>query len=291
MVKSMTGFGKSTCQIQNKSLSIEVRALNSKSLDISLKIPAFLRDKEQVVRNHIGHLLNRGKIDIVFGAESFNGPSFHKFNKSLVAKYLNELEQIAREHNIKMPDDILSVVIRLPDAMVAETMPENPDDWVIIEQALLVALTQVNQFRISEGEHLAADLLDRIQKLVELAGHIEPYEAQREQTIRARLAKGLLDLKETVQVDPNRFEQELIFYLERLDITEEKTRLTKHLDYFIETLHYEKHQGRKLGFIAQEIGREINTIGSKANDANIQRIVVQMKDELEKIKEQLLNIL
>ncbi|HSV87935.1 MAG TPA: YicC/YloC family endoribonuclease [Bacteroidales bacterium] len=287
----MTGFGKTTCQLRDKSLSIEVRSLNSKSLDVSLKMANISREKEHVVRNHVGQILNRGKIDVAFVVETSGGAPSVSINKNLFGKFLLEFEQLTKEYHIKMPDDILQVVIRLPEVITYETIGDDPGDWAMIEESLLRALSHVDQFRISEGQHLAADIIARINSINELAGQIAPFEAGREQTVRTRLTKGLKEINENLNADPNRFEQELIFYLERLDITEEKIRLAKHLDYFVETLEMEKTQGRKLGFIAQEIGREINTIGSKANEANIQKIVVQMKDELEKIKEQLLNIL
>ncbi|HSV76030.1 MAG TPA: YicC/YloC family endoribonuclease [Bacteroidales bacterium] len=291
MFKSMTGYGKATCQIQNRRLSVEVRALNSKSLDVALKLPGFLREKEQIVRGHISQKMLRGKIDVVFSTEGLGGGGSFAINGGLIVKYLSDLDQLAKEHNIKIPEDILSVVLRMPDVLTAETLLENPDDWLLIEEALLFALNQVDQFRTSEGEYLANDMLERVGRIEYLSKQIEPLESGREQAIRARISKSLNDLKENVQADPNRFEQELIFYLEKLDITEEMVRLGKHLQYFEETIKNETAQGRKLGFIAQEIGREINTIGSKANESGIQKLVVQMKDELEKIKEQLLNIL
>jgi len=287
----MTGYGKASCQIKNRRLSVEVRALNSKSLDVSLKLPGFLREKEQIVRGHISQNMLRGKIDVVFSTEGLGGSGSFAINGNLVVKYLSDLDQLAEEHNIRIPEDILSVVLRMPDVVTTETLLDNPEDWLLIEEALLLALNQVDQFRTSEGEYLANDMLERVGRIGYLSQQVEPLESGRQQAIRARITKSLNDLKDNVQADPNRFEQELIFYLEKLDITEEMVRLGKHLQYFKETLKNETAQGRKLGFIAQEIGREINTIGSKANESGIQKLVVQMKDELEKIKEQLLNIL
>ena len=291
MIKSMTGFGKANCQIEGKKVNIEVKSLNSKSFDISLKLPQNFRDKEQLIRNFVGQELNRGKVEVFMTVENTDNNAEVSINKPLFAKYYHELKDLASELNSPLPDDIFSAITRFPEVLKQDPKDADDESWAIIEQALKEALEQTDRFRQSEGSHLAQDLLARIVEIRNLLNQIEPLENQRIENLKTRLIKGLNDLKEAGQPDPNRFEQELIFYLEKLDITEEKVRLSKHLQYFEETMQNEESPGKKLGFISQEIGREINTIGSKANDAEIQRLVVQMKDELEKIKEQLLNIL
>ena len=291
MIKSMTGFGKANCQIEGKKVNIEVKSLNSKSFDISLKLPQNFRDKEQLIRNFVGQELNRGKVEVFMTVENTDNNAEVSINKPLFAKYYHELKDLASELNSPLPDDIFSAITRFPEVLKQDPKDADDESWAIIEQALKEALEQTDRFRQSEGSHLAQDLLARIVEIRSLLNQIEPLENQRIENLKTRLIKGLNDLKEAGQPDPNRFEQELIFYLEKLDITEEKVRLSKHLQYFEETMQNEESPGKKLGFISQEIGREINTIGSKANDAEIQRLVVQMKDELEKIKEQLLNIL
>lgn len=291
MIKSMTGFGKAHCQIEGKKVNIEVKTLNSKSFDVSLKIPQSFRDKEQLIRNFVSQELNRGKVEVYITVENTENNTEVSINKPLFARYFNELKNLANELNTPLPEDIFSTITRLPEVLKQDQKEADDESWAIIEMALKEAIEQADLFRQSEGKHLAEDLMTRIAEIKNLLSQIDPLESQRVEQLKTRLIKGLNDLKEAGQPDPNRFEQELIFYLEKLDITEEKVRLSKHLQYFEETMQNEAASGKKLGFISQEIGREINTIGSKANDAEIQRIVVQMKDELEKIKEQLLNIL
>ncbi len=291
MIKSMTGFGKAVCQLQEKSISIEIKSLNSKSLDVSLKIPGSFREKEQVIRNLAGQVLGRGKVEVFMTVENLGGNTDVAINKALFIRYFNELKELAAELQVPLPNDLITTITRFPEVLKQALQEEDEQSWSIIEAAILEAMQQANNFRQSEGAHLAEDLHARIEAIRALLGQIEPFEANRIENLKTRLMKGLNDLKEAGQPDPNRFEQELIYYLEKLDITEEKVRLTKHLDYFEDTMRSEDNAGKKLGFISQEIGREINTIGSKANDGDIQKIVVQMKDELEKIKEQLLNIL
>lgn len=291
MIRSMTGFGRASCQLNEKNINIEVRSINSKSLDFLLKTPPIFRDKEQAIRNIAGQILVRGKIDIYITLEANGETPELVINKPLFAKYYNELKELASTLNAPLPDDIFSAITRLPDVLKQELQQTDEALWHIIEPALRQAFLQVDDFRRSEGAHLSTDIIGRMAEIRRLLSNITLFESQRIETIKTRLFKNLNELKETVPADPNRFEQELIYYLEKLDITEEKVRLAKHIDYFSDTLNTDDLPGKKLGFIAQEIGREINTIGSKANDADIQKIVVQMKDELEKIKEQLLNIL
>ena len=287
----MTGFGKASCQLNEKTISIEVKSLNSKSLDVSIKIPQNYRDKEQLIRNLANQLLVRGKVEIFLTFENLGGTTDVSINKPLFTKYYNELKALAGELNAPLPDDLFSAITRFPEVLKQDAQESDEESWALIQQAITEAMEHADNFRKSEGAHLAEDLIARISEIRNLLTKIEPFEAQRIETLKTRLVKSLNELKEAGQPDPNRFEQELIFYLEKLDITEEKVRLSKHLDFFEDTIRGEDTPGKKLGFISQEIGREINTIGSKANDAEIQKLVVQMKDELEKVKEQLLNIL
>ncbi len=291
MIRSMTGFGKARCQLNERTINIEVKSLNSKSLDFSIKMPQIFRDKEQAIKNLAGQALLRGKIDIFIAVETIGENPDIAINKPLFAKYYNELKELASKLEAPFPGDIFSAITRFPEVLKQELQQTNEESWVYIEQSLRQALLQVDDFRRSEGAHLLGDLMGRIGEIRNLLEKTGNFEAKRIETLKNRLIKNLNELKEAGQADPNRFEQELIYYLEKLDITEEKVRLTKHLDYFADTVMEDDSPGRKLGFIAQEIGREINTIGSKANDADIQKLVVQMKDELEKVKEQLLNIL
>ena len=287
----MTGFGKASCPLEGRTITVEVRSLNSKSLDVSLKIPGNFRDKEQLIRNLAGQVLVRGKVEVFLTVENLAANTGVSINRPLLESYYRELTDIARDLQAPLPGDLITTITRFPEVLKQDTQEEDEDQWMCIEKAIREAMEQADAFRQSEGAHLAGDLHSRIEGIRKLLGQIEPLEGQRIENLKGRLLKGLSDLKEAGSPDPNRFEQELIFYLEKLDITEEKVRLSKHLDYFEDTMRVEENAGKKLGFISQEIGREINTIGSKANDADIQKIVVQMKDELEKIKEQLLNIL
>ncbi|MEE4175965.1 MAG: YicC/YloC family endoribonuclease [Bacteroides sp.] len=291
MIKSMTGFGKSTCQLDGSSVAVEVRSLNSKTLDVSLKIPGNYREKEQIIRNLAGQVLVRGKVEVHMAIENFAANTDISINRPLLEKYYRELVDIAEGLQAPLPNDLITTITRFPEVLKQSPQEENEEQWMAIEQAIREAMEQADAFRQSEGAHLAEDLHARIEVIRNLLGQIAPLESQRIETLKGRLLKGLSELKDAGTPDPNRFEQELIFYLEKLDITEEKVRLAKHLDYFEDTMRTEEIAGKKLGFISQEIGREINTIGSKANDADIQKFVVQMKDELEKVKEQLLNIL
>lgn len=235
--------------------------------------------------------LMRGKIDLILNVECTDGDSSFSLNKELIKKYYLEIMQIKEDLNVQDHSDVLSAILRLPDVLNSGTQDIEAEEWEAISDACMVAITKTNDFRSLEGLSLEKDILGRVGLIENMLEEIMPFEKERIQAIKGRLLKGLEELSETIQTDPNRFEQELIYYLEKLDITEEKTRLTKHCEHFRQTLKNESFSGRKLGFISQEMGREINTIGSKASYAPIQKIVVQMKDELEKIKEQLLNIL
>ncbi len=291
MLKSMTGFGKATCQVQNKQVSVEVRTLNSKTFDVNLKLPSAYKAFEKDLRQMLAQQLTRGKMELYIGFENDNTNPELSINKDLLEAYFIELQNLSAKLGVEVGAELLPALLRLPD-LQNQTSTESADkDWPEIKPAVQQAIDQTDLFRITEGKNLELDLRLRIKRLSELLEQLDPLEANRKENLTNRLSRGLQELSENNQPDPNRFEQELIYYLEKLDISEEKVRLLSHLSYFEETLNEAESSGKKLGFITQEIGREINTIGSKANDAPIQKIVVQMKDELEKIKEQLMNIL
>ena len=285
MITSMTGFGKTEAQWEDKSLSIEIRSLNSKSADINLRTPSYLREIDTEIRKRIAKKLHRGKIDLNIFIE-FNGKNAPTaINASVVKGYMAQLKQIEKNNEI----DHLAIAMRLPDTLSSERNTLQEDEKKAVFNLLDDAIKNIETYRLDEGKVLEKDFLlrlDLIETYLEEAIKIDP---ERSKKIEAKLRVSLEELK--IEIDSNRFEQELIFYLEKFDITEEKVRLQNHLDYFKEVLENDFPNGKKLGFIAQEIGREINTIGSKANHSELQKIVVQMKDELEKIKEQLLNVL
>jgi len=287
----MTGFGKASCECQNRNITIEIKTLNSKQIDINARIPNGYRDKEPQIRSLISNRLQRGKIDFSINVEITGEASNYTINKPLALKYYRELKELSEDLNETDFADFLPLLIRMPDILISEKEEISEAEWNSVFQALEEALKQVDDFRIQEGKMLENDLLIRINIILELLKRVEPFEKKRFENLKAKILKDLSDFTEKESIDKNRFEQELVYYLEKLDITEEKVRLEKHCDYFVETMKEPESKGKKLIFISQEIGREINTLGSKANEANIQRVVVQMKDELEKIKEQLFNIL
>jgi uncharacterized protein (TIGR00255 family) len=287
----MTGFGKANCEINSKRISIEIKSLNSKQLDLNLKIPSIFKDKEVEFRTEITKELLRGKVDFYIGVETITEELPITLNSQIIGTYYKQLSALATDLNIALPADIMHSLLRLPDAFKAER-PELPaDEWEIILKATKQAIVQLNEFRDQEGNALAKDIEARINLITLLCNNLLPFETQRIEKMKARIKQQLNEIVGTENIDNNRFEQELIYYIEKLDITEEKVRLDNHCTYFKETLFEEDSNGKKLGFITQEIGREINTIGSKSNDSSMQKIVVQMKDELEKIKEQINNIL
>ena len=287
----MTGYGKTICNLPDNSVSIEVKSINSKQFDLNLKLPPVYRDKEAEIRNLALKVLERGKIEINIAVEAPGTNNNYIVNKALAKKYYKELKQLSVDLGVLMTDDILAVLTRLPDVVKAKNEEIDPDEWWQIAVAVERALADVNSYRTIEGAALRDDLLERIETIQKKIAKIEAYEKKRLKQIRQRILSNISAFVEEEKIDTNRFEQELIYYMEKIDFTEEKVRLQKHCDYFIETINEHASNGRKLGFISQEIGREINTLGSKANDANIQKLVVEMKDELEKIKEQLLNVL
>jgi uncharacterized protein (TIGR00255 family) len=291
MIKSMTGFGKSDADIPGKKVTIEIKSLNSKSFDLNLRLPWLYKEKESEIRNLLSQKLGRGKIDLSINFDVLDSEIVPVINKGVVKDYFNQLTGIAGELNIKADDQLLGVIMRLPDALKTEKPELREEEWKVVRERILESAEQLDNFRIEEGKSLDADMQRCIDKIRQLLTEIEEFEGERITRIRERLTKSLLDNVGSENIDMNRFEQELIFYLEKMDINEEKVRLSKHCEYFLEKISTEPPNGKILSFIAQEIGREINTIGSKANDASIQKLVVMMKDELEKIKEQTLNVL
>jgi uncharacterized protein (TIGR00255 family) len=291
MIQSMTGYGKVITESNDKRYTFEIRSLNSKQTEINSRLPFFLRDKDIEIRNEISRALNRGKIDINIDFESFTGIEAPVVNKAVVENYYNQLQSIAGQLDIPFNQDILQTIMRLPETLKKERVEIDEKEWLIIKNGLLQTIEEVIKFRIQEGLILAKDIEEKNKNILILLDSITPFEKQRIETVRTKLDKNIQENLNNKSYDRDRFEQELIYYLEKLDITEEKVRLKNHCNYFSETMKNEELSGKKLGFIAQEMTREINTIGSKANDYNIQTIVVQMKDEVEKIKEQLSNIL
>ncbi len=285
----MTGFGKSIAEYGNKRINVEIKSLNSKQTDINLKIPYLYREKEIEIRNILSQKLERGKIDCIIFLENNADASNITINKSLALKYYQELNSLATEIN-ETHNDILNILVKMPDVIKAEKEELDENEWNEILKALHDAIDKADKFRKQEGDLLKLDFIKRNNLILQLLSEVEPFEKNRIENIRQRINNDITTFLNSDKIDPNRFEQELIYYIEKIDFTEEKVRLKKHCNYFTETLN-EGSAGKKLGFVVQEMGREINTLGSKANDFDIQRIVVIMKDELEKIKEQLSNIL
>lgn len=286
-MKSMTGFGKASTDYNNKKINIEIRSVNSKQLDLNVRLAQQYREKEQEIRAELSKNLERGKIDASIYIDSASEANTTNINTTLAKSYHNELKKIASELGEKT-DNLLPLILKMPDVFKGEKLELVAEEWDTISKLLKEAIASFNKFRDDEGLVLKNEFTKRINTIATLLSEVAKMDEKRIPSVRERLTKGIAELKSAIDV--NRFEQELIYYIEKLDITEEKVRLKTHLDYFITTMN-EPASGRKLGFITQEIGREINTIGSKANDAAIQKFVVQMKDELEKIKEQLLNVL
>ena len=286
----MTGFGKGEASLPNKKITVEVRSLNSKQLDLSVRMPGIYRQKEFDLRSAAAAAIQRGKADISVTVENTTVSTSATVNKEIFAEYMRQVNEALTFSGVSAEyDAIIPAVLRMPEVVSAQTENLSEEESAALMQALELALVQFNSFREQEGATLIADLLRRVDMIEEYKRQVEPYEATRAETIKNRIRENLAQLK--VDVDTNRLEQEMIFYIEKLDITEEKVRLANHCNYFREVAASEEAVGRKLGFIAQEMGREINTLGSKANEANMQILVVKMKDELEKIKEQVLNIL
>jgi uncharacterized protein (TIGR00255 family) len=281
----MTGYGKSVIQLPTKKISIEIKSLNSKNLDLNTRMPSLYREKELDIRKLIASKLERGKIDFSLYMEITGEETSTQINKTVVKQYIKQLKEVVDGDEI----ELLKMAIRLPDAVTTERDDIDEDEWAQIAKEIDSSLEKIHQYRLDEGKTLESEFFDRIQNISDILEKVIAMDPERIEGVRERLQKGISDIKE--KVDQNRFEQELIYYIEKFDITEEKVRLKNHLDYFLKALKSPDSNGKKLGFIGQEIGREINTIGSKSNYAPMQKLVVQMKDELEKIKEQLLNVL
>lgn len=290
MVKSMTGFGKAEATLPNKKITVEIRSLNAKQLDLNLRLPGVYRQSEYEVRNLIARSAERGKVDVFVTIESQTVETAARINREAFREYLHQMNDALTFSGIDADyDAIVPCIMRLPDVVSTEAETISDEEHAALLATVERAAAALNEFRAQEGAILIADLLHRVERIEAYQREVEPFEKARIESVKTRILDGLTQLK--VDIDRNRLEQEMIFYLEKLDITEEKVRLSNHCRYFREVAASEQAAGRKLGFIAQEMGREINTLGSKANEANIQVLVIQMKDELEKIKEQVLNIL
>jgi uncharacterized protein (TIGR00255 family) len=291
MIKSMTGYGKAECEFQSKRITVEVKSLNSKQLDINIKSPSIYKEKEIDLRNEINREINRGKVDVYISVDYVDEEVPVNLNIKLIKSYYKQVTLISQELNVAIPEDIISTLLRLPDVSKSERQDVSEEEWQALKTTYNNAIKALNEFRVQEGNALEKDIEERIRLITSLANNLEPFENQRINKVKDKFRQNLTDLISADKIDENRFEQELIYYIEKLDVTEEKVRLTNHCTYFLETMKESDSNGKKLGFITQEIGREINTIGSKANEAEMQKIVVQMKDELEKIKEQVNNVL
>lgn len=286
MIHSMTGFGKACLQLPTKKITIEVKSLNSKNLDLNVRLPLSYREKELTLRNQIALELERGKVDFSLFCEITAEETSSKINAPIVLAYIEQMKAIIPNADAT---ELMKMAVRMPDALKVERSDFDETEWKEIEVVIQEAIQSMKAFRVSEGKSLENDFRARIANIFTYMDQISLLDKERIVSVKERLRVNLLELQ--LNIDENRFEQEVIYYLEKLDITEEKVRLSKHLDYFLETLGGTEANGRKLGFIAQEMGREINTMGSKSNHAEMQKIVVKMKDELEKIKEQVLNVL
>ena len=290
MILSMTGFGHAVAELADKKVNVEIRSLNSKALDLATRLAPLYREKEMEIRTEIGQALERGKVDFSLWIEQKEGASqATPINQELVASYYQRIKSIAEATGIPEPTDWFPMLLRLPDVLTKSEVAElTEEEWEVVHAAVKEAIQQLLDFRRQEGAALELKFREKISNIRNLLEAVEPYEKDRVNTIKERI-QASLEQNLKVDYDKNRFEQELIFYIEKLDISEEKQRLSNHLNYFIDTLEGKPGQGKKLGFIAQEMGREINTLGSKSNQAEMQNLVVQMKDELEQIKEQVLN--
>lgn len=291
MIQSMTGYGKSVVTYKEKEINVEIKSLNSKSLDLSTRITPLYREKEMEIRQMVAGQLTRGKIDFSIWIEKEEACDVAQINGALIENYYNQIKAISAQTGIPEPQDWYGTLLKMPD-ITAKTDTEvlTDEEWDAAQQAIEEALKNIVDFRMQEGKALQRKFMEKIENISSLLAGIEPYEKSRVEKIRTRITEALKEIPEA-DYDKNRMEQELIYYIEKLDISEEKQRLSHHLKYFIDTMNEAPGQGKKLGFIAQEMGREINTTGSKSNQAEMQSIVVKMKDELEQIKEQVLNVM
>ncbi len=286
----MTGFGKAVAELENRKVTVEVKSLNSKQLDLYVRMPNLYKEKEMEVRNLITRRLERGKVDFLIYVENIGIDTANQINQNVIESYYKQIKETASNLGIDVPSDWFQVLMRMPEVLKYEQNEADENEWRKVSEAINEAINQLLSFRKQEGKMLQSLFEEKTNNISNLLLDIEPYEKDRIEKVRTRITEALQKL-EGVEYDKNRFEQELIYYIEKLDINEEKNRLSNHLRYFKETMNAGSGQGKKLGFICQEIGREVNTMGSKSNDAEMQQIVVRMKDELEQMKEQVLNVL
>ncbi len=290
MILSMTGFGRATVEYCLNKITAEVKSLNSKQLDLQMRVPSYYRELEPSLRSQLADAVHRGKLDLSVTVENLGGDAPVTLNVAVMRTYKRQIEEMCSELGIDGPTDWVGQLMRMPDVMRTETRTLGEEEMAAVRRAVADAVEALTAFRAQEGAKLEVFFRSKIERISELLGLVDPFEAERVEKLREKLVLQL-DKLPGVEVDSGRLEQEMIYYIEKLDVTEEKTRLRAHLNYFMETMGGESGQGKKLGFIAQEMGREINTLGSKSNNAEMQRIVVKMKDELEQIKEQVLNVL
>jgi len=287
----MTGYGKASCEYGNKKITVEIKSLNSKQIDASTRIASLYREKDIEIRNLITQKVERGKVDFALYIEDSGSQVVNHINQTVVENYYHQISETAQNLNIPVPENWMELLLRLPDVLKTESAAVEEKEWDTILVTINQAIDQLISFRKQEGKSLETMFVSKIERISELLKEVDKYEGERLAKIKTRLEENLKAIDEKVNIDRNRLEQELIFYIEKLDVNEEKVRLRNHLNYFIETIQKEHAPGKKLGFIAQEMGREINTLGSKSNHSEMQIVVVQMKDELEQIKEQVLNVL
>lgn len=290
MIQSMTGFGKASAELPRRKVTVEIKSLNSKQLDLSVRMPNLYKENEMAIRNLMARILERGKVDFLMYIENNDNETAVQINQTVLEAYYNQIKESADKLGIEPPADWFQTLLRIPDVLKHEQQEADDEEWEAVMKIIEEATQQLTKFRKQEGEMLEKILKNNIANITSLLTEIEKYENERIEKIRIRISEALQKIGD-FDYDKNRFEQEMIYYIEKLDINEEKSRLTNHLSYFLETMKSGSGQGKKLGFIAQEIGREINTLGSKSNHVEMQQIVVQMKDELEQMKEQILNIL
>lgn len=291
MIRSMTGYGKAECELAQKKITIEIKSLNSKQLELNTRLPGIYRDKDLEIRKELSDKLVRGKVDFLFYAESMGTESNAAINSAIVKNYFRQLSEISKDLGLAVDERTLQMVMGLPEVVKTEREELDETEWKIILNTIREAIAKLDHFRIQEGISIYTDVVQNINTITSLLLKVNQYEQERTSRVKERILDGLKEISVSDTIDNNRLEQEMIFYLEKMDINEEKVRLSNHCSYFLETLGLEEAVGKKLGFIAQEIGREINTLGSKANHTEMQKLVIQMKDALEKIKEQLLNVL
>lgn len=289
MIKSMTGYGKAVGEYEGRKIAVEVKSLNSKQLDLLTRIPTVYKEKEMALRNELAQVVERGKVEFTISVENVAGEMALKLNATVAEAYYKQVSDLAQRLGVNPPSDWLDTLLRIPDVFKTETQELNDAEWAVVSKTMQSAIEAFNEFRVQEGESLACMFRQKLENIARYLEEVEVFEKERVEKIKTRLRENLESL--SVDYNKDRFEQELIFYIEKLDVSEEKVRLRNHLKYFAETMAQDTSNGKKLGFIAQEMGREINTLGSKSNHAEMQILVVKMKDELEQIKEQVLNVL